>query len=117
MTSFWRYNDAIITSYVQRVYFVLCQLSQSGLLPMQGPAAMALDSDIFLHEYDIHVYTGFRNQAQTRSNVSLRIWGTDGCSQILHLGNADKKVSNEAPSVDQSYLKISCFKSKVSNCV
>ena len=71
-------------------------MSLNGLLPVPGPAAMALDCDVNIHAYDIHVYTGFRSHAQTRSNVSLRIRGTGGCSQILHLHNDDKKVRSEA---------------------
>ena len=66
------------------------------MLPVPGPAAMALDSDVYTHAYDVHVYTGFRSQAQTRSNVSLCIRGTEGCSQVLSLDNGDSKVSNEA---------------------
>ena len=71
-------------------------MSLNGLLPMPGPSAMALDCHVNVHAYDIHVYTGFRSQAQTRSNVSLLIRGIEGYSRILHLHNDDKKVRSEA---------------------
>ena len=55
---------------------------------------MAIDTDSYGHSYEVHVYTGFRSNANTKSTVQMMFVGTDSKSDNIDLNNKhNNKVS------------------------
>ena len=55
---------------------------------------MAIDKESYGHGYEVHVYTGFRSNANTKSKVQMMFVGTESKSDNLDLNNEHhKKVS------------------------
>ena len=60
---------------------------QWAVLPLAG-----MGTENGMYSYEIHVYTGFKKNSETDSNISLVVIGTEGDSGVLKLTDGERKV-------------------------